>query len=67
MRNLFLFISLILVLSCNNERPEPNFYKNLYRWDAFDYILIIVGKMLGKYFRFRIFDKAIKDTNYGTN
>ncbi|WP_051238682.1 TlpA family protein disulfide reductase [Gaetbulibacter saemankumensis] len=30
MKHLFLLIFLILSISCNKERPEPNFYKNLY-------------------------------------
>ena len=30
MKNLFLLIILSLLISCNKERPEPNFYKNLY-------------------------------------
>ena len=30
MKHFFLIIILVLTISCNNERPEPNFYKNLY-------------------------------------
>jgi thiol-disulfide isomerase/thioredoxin len=30
MKRLFLILILALTISCNNERPEPNFYKNLY-------------------------------------
>src|SRR5690606_39270763 len=30
MKHFYLIIILVLTISCNNERPEPNFYKNLY-------------------------------------
>jgi thiol-disulfide isomerase/thioredoxin len=30
MKHIFFIIILAFTISCNNERPEPNFYKNLY-------------------------------------
>ncbi len=30
MKHFFLIIILVVTISCNNKRPEPNFYKNLY-------------------------------------
>lgn len=39
-----------LIISCNNERPEPNFYKNLYTGE-------ILNKTQFKEFRYTLYLK----------
>ena len=55
MKHFFLIIILVVTISCNNKRPEPNFYKNLY-----------TGEILNKYefekFRNSLYLKNIDST-----
>jgi hypothetical protein len=55
MKHFFSIIILVFTISCNNKRPEPNFYKNLYTGE-------ILNKNEFEKFRDSIYLKNIDST-----